>query len=293
MSSEVAGVRPPPLDRAALASVPGVLGEIGRARARDVAAEAARRADGPSGAQRSADVSVEAASPTGLDAALRGRAERGALPAVLAEVKRASPSLGAIADLDPLATARAYEAGGAAAISVLTEPHRFGGALAHLRAVAAGVSLPALRKDFVVDPQQVDEAAHAGARAVLLIVGLLGEAVASYLRYAEALGLDALVEVHDEVELDVALAAGARLIGVNNRDLRSLAIDLTVAPRLIAAGRRRAPDATWVAESGYRDGAAVAALVGTADAVLIGSHLAASGDPGGALRALLAAAARW
>jgi len=290
MSSEVASVRPPPLDRAALAGVPGVLGEIGRARARDVAADAAQRADGPSGALPPADGQVEAAGPTGLDAALRGRAERGALPAVLAEVKRASPSLGAIADLDPLATARAYEAGGAAAISVLTEPHRFGGALAHLRAVAAGVSLPALRKDFIVDPQQVDEAAHAGARAVLLIVGLLGEAVGPYLRYAQALGLDALVEVHDEAELDVALAAGARLIGVNNRDLRSLAIDLAVAPRLIETGRKRAPDATWVAESGYRDGAAIAALAGLADAVLIGSHLAASGDPGGALRGLLAAA---
>jgi indole-3-glycerol phosphate synthase len=182
------------------------------------------------------------------------------------------------------------QAAGAAAISVLTEPHRFGGALAHLRVVAAGVSLPALRKDFVVDPQQVDEAAHAGARAVLLIVGLLGEAVGPYLRYAQALGLDALVEVHDEAELDVALAAGARLIGVNNRDLRSLAIDLAVAPRLIEAGRKRAPDATWVAESGYRDGAAVAALAGVADGVLIGSHLAASGDPGDALGGLLAAA---
>ena len=273
-----------------MAGVPGVLGEIGRARARDVAEEAARRAGGPSGAQRPADAPVDAASLTGLAAALRGRVERGALPAVLAEVKRASPSLGTIADLDPLATARAYEAGGAAAISVLTEPHRFGGALAHLRAVAAGVSLPALRKDFIVDPLQVDEGVHAGARAVLLIVGLLGEAVGPYLRYAQALGLDALVEVHDEAELDVALAAGARLIGVNNRDLRSLAIDLAVAPRLIEAGRKRAPDATWVAESGYRDGAAVAALAGIADAVLIGSHLAASGDPGVALGGLLAAA---
>jgi indole-3-glycerol phosphate synthase len=290
MSSEVTGARPPPLDRAALAGVPGVLGEIGRARARDVAVEASRPADGPWDAQRPADARVEAARSNGLDVALRGRAERGVLPAVLAEVKRASPSLGAIADLDPLATARAYEAGGAAAISVLTEPHRFGGALAHLRAVAAGVALPTLRKDFIVDPQQVDEGAHAGASAVLLIVGLLGEAVGPYLRYAQALGLDALVEVHDEAELDVALGAGARLIGVNNRDLRSLAIDLSVAPRLIEAGRRRAPDVTWVAESGYRDGAALAALAGIADAVLIGSHLAASGDPGGALRGLLVAA---
>jgi len=280
MSSEAVGDRPVPLGRAELTRVPGVLGEIARARAGDLAAEAARPVGAP----------VAAASHDGLAAALQGRSERAALPAVMAEVKRASPSLGAIADLHPVATARAYQAAGAAAISVLTEPHRFGGALAHLRDVAASVPLPALRKDFVVDPRQLDEAAHAGARAVLLIVGVLGEAVGPYLRYAEALGLDALVEVHDEAELDVALAGGARLIGVNNRDLRSLAIDLAVAPRLIAVGRRRAPDAIWVAESGYRDGAAIAALAGIADAVLIGSHLAASGDPGAALAGLLATA---
>ncbi|MFO8150982.1 MAG: indole-3-glycerol phosphate synthase TrpC [Trueperaceae bacterium] len=278
-SSDAAAARPAPLAPAVLARVPGVIGEIGRARA----------VDEEEGGSHEPVVSASAA---GLLEAIGGRAARGRLPAVVAEIKRASPSLGAIADLDPLATARAYAAAGAAGVSVLTEPHRFGGELAHLRAVAAAVPLPTLRKDFVVDPRQLEEAARAGARAVLLIVGLLGEAVGPYLRYARSLGLDALVEVHDEAELDVAVAAGARLIGVNNRDLRSLEIDTAVAPRLIEAGRRLAPEATWVAESGYRDGAAVARLAGIADAVLVGSHLAGSGDPGGTLTAFLAAARR-
>jgi indole-3-glycerol phosphate synthase len=280
---EGAAARPAPLDPAALARVPGVIGEIGRRRAADMAA---------AGAAEAPDEPVVAACATGLLDAIGGRAGRGWLPAVVAEVKRASPSLGAIADLDPLATARAYAAAGADAVSVLTEPHRFGGALAHLRAVSAAVPLPTLRKDFVVDPRQVEGAARAGARAVLLIVGLMGEAVGAYLRYARALGLDALVEVHDEAELDVAVAAGAQLIGVNNRDLRSLEIDVAVAPRLIEAGRRLAPGAAWVAESGYHDGATVARLAGVADAVLIGSHLAGSRDPGATLTAFLAAARR-
>ncbi len=283
MSSDGSAPRPAPVDPAFLARVPGVIGEIGRARATDLTR--AGSADEP-------DVPVAAACATGLHEAIGGRAARGRLPAVVAEVKRASPSLGAIADLDPVATARAYAAAGAAGVSVLTEPHRFSGALAHLRAVAAAVPVPTLRKDFVVDPRQVEEAARAGARAVLLIVGLLGEAVGPYLRYARSFGLDPLVEVHDEAELDLAVAAGARLIGVNNRDLRSLAIDPAVAPRLILAGRRLAPEASWVAESGYRDGEAVARLTGIADAVLIGSHLASSGDPGGTLGSLLAAARR-
>jgi indole-3-glycerol phosphate synthase len=269
---------PEPLGPEALAAVPGVIGAIGRARAADVAL--GERAAPP----------VVAAASVGLKAALAGRAASGAPVAVVAEVKRASPSQGRIADLDPLATARAYEAGGAAAISVLTEPHRFGGALAHLAAVAGAVPLPTLRKDFVVHPRQVEEAAAAGARAVLLIVALLGSATGAYLRFAASLGLDALVEVHDEAELDVALAAGATLIGVNNRDLRTLEIDLGLAPRLIAAARGD-PALTWVAESGYRDPRELDALRGVADAVLVGTHLAASGDVAAALRALTSGAA--
>lgn len=268
MSSEAPPRRPAPLAPEALAGVPGVLGEIARERADDLHA-------GP-----------------GLRAALVGRAAAGHPPAVIAEVKRASPSLGSIADLDPAATARAYEAAGAAAVSVLTEPRRFDGALAHLRATAAAVAVPVLRKDFVVHPRQLEEAAFAGAAGALLIVGLLGEATAAYLAYAQALGLDALVEVHDDAELEVAVAAGARLVGVNNRDLRTLAIDLEVAPRLLRRGRALAPETTWVAESGYAAAAAVVPLIGLADAVLIGGSLAGAGDPGAALRRLLADLAR-
>ncbi len=271
-------VAPPPLALADLAQVPGVLGEIARARGRD----AARGADPDRPVEP-----VRPAAPGGLRAALAGRASVGAAPAVVAEVKRASPSQGPIADLDPLATARAYATAGAAAVSVLTEPHRFGGRLGHLAAVAAAVPVPALRKDFVVHPAQVEEAAVAGARAVLLIVAVLGRATSAYLRYARALGLDALVEVHDEAELDVALGAGADLIGVNNRDLTTLAIDLATAPRLIALGRAQAPDAVWIAESGYRAAADVAPLRGVADAVLVGTHLASQADPGAALRRLM------
>jgi indole-3-glycerol phosphate synthase len=137
-----------------------------------------------------------------------------------------------------------------------------------------------------VHPRQVEEAAAAGARGVLLIVGLLGEATGAYLRYARRLDLDALVEVHDEADLALARAADADLIGVNNRDLRTLEIDLTCAPRLIASGRGD-PSVTWVAESGYGEAAQLAALRGIADAVLVGTRLAASGDVGAALRTLL------
>ncbi|MDF1523955.1 MAG: indole-3-glycerol phosphate synthase TrpC [Trueperaceae bacterium] len=279
MPTDAPALRPAPLDDGALARVPGVLGELARGRARDAA-----RATPAAGATRR----VASAAADGFRARLRGRAAGGAWPAVVAEVKRASPSQGAIAYLDPVATAAAYARGGAAALSVLTEPHRFGGRLAHLADVAAAVPLPALRKDFVVHPDQVVEARDAGARAVLLIVAVLGDATGAYRRFAEALGLDALVEVHDEGELDVALAAGAELIGVNNRDLTTLAIDLATAPRLIAAGRLRAPGASWIAESGYRRRAELEALRGLADAVLVGTHLAGSPDPGEALRGLAA-----
>lgn len=271
---------PPPLTAADLAQVPGVLGDLARARGRDAAAGA----DPDRPAER-----VRAAAHDGFRAVLAGRAASGEAPAIVAEVKRASPSQGPIADLDPLATARAYAAAGAVAVSVLTEPHRFGGRLEHLVAVATAVPVPALRKDFVVHPAQVEEAAVAGARAVLLIVGVLGTATAAYLSYARELGLDALVEVHDEEELGVALAAGADLVGVNNRDLTSLTIDLTTAPRLIVLGRRRAPEVVWVAESGYRAHRDIAALRGVADAVLVGTHLAGQPDPGEALRRLVAA----
>ncbi len=267
-----------PLSPSALERVAGVLGEISRARAADYASVAALPTVG---------ALARPAAKASFTAALSGRARSGAAPAFIAEVKRASPSQGAITAAEPLALARAYAAAGAEALSVLTEPRRFGGELAHLLQVATDVPLPALRKDFVVHPRQLQEAAEAGAKAALLIVAVLGQATGAYLRYASALGLDALVEVHDVAELEVALEAGADLIGVNNRDLRSLHIDLGTAPRLIEEGRLMAKlPVVWVAESGYREAAQVEALTGQADAVLVGTSLASSSDPAAAMRAL-------
>jgi len=210
---------------------------------------------------------------------------------VIAEVKRASPSQGPIADLDPVAAASAYAAGGAAALSVLTEPRHFGGDVQHLRAIAralaaAGTPLPLLRKDFTVHPAQVEEAAASGASAVLLMVSVLGAATAAYLMHATALGLDALVEVHDDAELDVALAAGARIVGVNNRDLTSLEVDLRTAPRLVRRARSEGFQGVLVAESGYRTRDDLRTVEDLADAVLVGTSLAGSADLTSALRAL-------
>jgi indole-3-glycerol phosphate synthase len=265
---------PEPLSRARLAAVPGVLGRIARER---------------SAAYRARSL---VAAPASLGTPTRfADALRGAGIAVIAEVKRASPSQGHIAAVDPVTTATAYAAGGAAAVSVLTEPNHFGGALAHLAQVSAAVRVPTLRKDFVVHPVQVLEARDHGGAAVLLIVAVLGDALGDYLDFARTLGIEALVEVHDEDELDLALGAGAALIGVNNRDLRTLAIDLATAPRLIAIGRASGHEALWVAESGYGAPDTLASVRGLADAVLIGTELVRRGDPAAAVRALVEAGA--
>ena len=177
---------------------------------------------------------------------------------VIAEVKRSSPSAGAIARAgdDPIARARAYEAGGAAAISVLCEPHWFNGSLADLAAIRAAVSIPVLAKEFVVDRRQLSVVRAAGADLVLLLAALHGPArLAALVREAVDLGLEPLVEAHDERELEAALATGARLIGLNNRDLRTLVVDPERAVRL----RERIPDdRIAIAESGVRDAATVA-----------------------------------
>ena len=198
--------------------------------------------------------------------------------AIIAEIKRASPSQGAIADLDPLEAARAYQAGGAAALSILTEERHFGGRLSYLSEVAEEVDLPCLRKDFIVHPQQITEAAQAGASCVLLIVAVLQEKLAHFLGVARACKLDALVEVHDHAEMDIALATDADIIGVNNRDLRSLSIDLANAPKLIAYARKQGYTGLCVAESGYSQASELKAIRASADAVLIGTSLAGSGD---------------
>lgn len=205
---------------------------------------------------------------------------------VIAEVKRRSPSLGAINEsLSAGGQARSYELGGAAAVSVLTEPSRFGGRVADLAEVVSSVQLPVLRKDFHVAPAQLHEARALGASGVLLIVRALPPArLRELFAVAESLVLDALVEVRDERELDLALEIGARIIGVNNRDLETLAIDPTTSTRLIP---RIPAEVVVVAESGMRTRADVerVALAG-ADAVLVGSAVSAAQDPVAAVGAL-------
>jgi indole-3-glycerol phosphate synthase len=226
-----------------------------------------------------------AASPDGArferELAVAGRVN------VIAECKRRSPSKGVLAPhYDPVRMASAYEAGGAAAISVLTEPTFFDGALEHLAAVRRAVRIPLLRKDFIVNEYQLVEARASGADAVLLIVAALEQRELLRLdRRARELGLATLVEVHDEDELKRALDAGARVIGVNNRNLRTLAVDVDgsyrLAPRIprttIAvseSGLQSRTELERLSQAGYR-------------AFLIGERFMTDPDPAGALRALI------
>ena len=209
---------------------------------------------------------------------------------VIAECKRRSPSRGVlVGPYDPVAQAQAYERGGAAAISVLTEPSFFDGALAHLAAVRAAVAVPLLRKDFVVDEYQLLEAIVAGADAVLLIVSALAATDLARLHHAAtARGLAVLVEVHDEAELAVAVAAGATLIGVNNRNLRTLAVDTDVSARLAA---RMPREVVAVSESGLTSADDVARMQALGyRAFLIGERLMTSADPAADLLRLTGAA---
>lgn len=211
---------------------------------------------------------------------------------VIAECKRRSPSRGVLRRVyDPASIASAYASAGAAAISVLTEPTFFDGSLEHLRAVRAAVDLPILRKDFIVDDYQLLEAAVAGADAVLLIVAALGSRELPTLhRAARALALDVLVEVHDVVELERAIDAGAQIIGVNNRSLRTLAVD-TAASGACAA--RMPAGVVGVSESGLKTAADLQRMMALGyRAVLIGERLMTAADPGAALRELLTAASR-
>ena len=208
---------------------------------------------------------------------------------VIAEVKRASPSRGALADIgDPAALAKLYAEGGARIISVLTEGRRFGGSLDDLDAVRAAVEIPVLRKDFIVGPYQVHEARAHGADIVLLIVAALEQNVLhGLLERIESLGMTALVEVHTEAEADRALSAGARVIGVNARDLTTLTVDRDVFAR-IAPGLPSG--VVTVAESGVRGPSDLLAYAGAgADAVLVGEGLVTSGDPRAAVAELVTA----
>jgi indole-3-glycerol phosphate synthase len=198
--------------------------------------------------------------------------------ALIAEVKKASPSAGIICkDFDPVCIAKEYEAAGASCLSVLTDEKFFQGSLDHLRQIRAAVKLPLLRKDFIIDERQILEAIEWGADAILLIVAILDDArLKRFHSLAIEAGLAALVEVHDEAELDRAMAIDAKLIGVNNRDLKTFKVDLATTERLASRLKR---GALLVAESGIHSRADVERLAKCgAGAVLVGESLMKGGD---------------
>ena len=209
---------------------------------------------------------------------------------IVAEIKHRSPSKGVIREeFDPVAIASSYEKAGAAALSVLTEEDFFGGSLAHLRAVRERVGLPLLRKDFHFDEYQLHEALAAGADAVLLIVAILeDELLTDLITLAYELKLDALVEVHNAAEMERAVESGARLIGVNNRDLRTFDVDLKTSVDLASVAPR---DAILVSESGIHNGQDINRLKRAGyNAFLVGEHFMRAADPGDALKQLVASA---
>jgi tryptophan synthase beta chain len=261
-----------------------LVAEIAARRAADIEAEL----DGRTYRALAEDAAEASTSPGGAPRPIAGRLAAPGLH-LIAEVKRRSPSAGAIAaEADPVAQARAYEVGGAAAISVLCEPHWFGGSVADLRAVRAAVTIPVLAKEFVVDERQLPLLRAAGADMVLLLACLLpARKLALFAGLAREVGLEPLVEVHDERELGAALATDARLIGLNNRDLRTLEVDPEHCVRL----RSKVPaDRLVVGESGVAEPRTLVAwrAVGL-DAALIGEALMRSADPASAARAFVAA----
>ncbi len=249
--------------------------------------------------QKKLDLAVRRADLEGWTA-MEGRAEQsisqrrdflaalmGRQPAIIAEIKKASPSKGVLAaEFNPAAIAQLYEEGGAAALSVLTDEKHFQGSLPDLESARGAVGLPVLRKDFTIDAYHVHQAAAYGADAILLIAAILTErGMRDFRELAEHYGMAALVEVHDAEELEPALASGARLIGVNNRNLHTFEVSLETSIRL--AGKIPA-GVVKVAESGIHSAADVRQLRGAGyQAFLVGEHLMKSGDPAGAVRALL------
>jgi indole-3-glycerol phosphate synthase len=212
---------------------------------------------------------------------------RGGKMAIIAEIKRASPSEGAIreGEFDPAAIARQYAGAGAAALSVLTDEKFFAGRLEYLSEAREACEIPLLRKDFIIDEYQLYEARAAGADAVLLIVAALNRAqLRDLLALTRSLGMAALVESHSEAELEVALESGAEVLGVNNRDLRTFEVDLSTTERLA----EMIPDSrVLVAESGVHTREDVQRLANAgADAALVGTALMRAEDPGKALRGL-------
>ncbi len=263
---------------------------------RDVLAEicAVKRKDVATRKERTSLSSLErragAARPTRGFAERLSRTAATGRPALIAEIKKASPSKGLIrADFDPASLARAYKEGGATCLSVLTDTPYFQGTDEHLLQAHQAVDLPVLRKDFTVDPYQLYEARAIGADCVLLIVAALDDAsLHSLARLARDLTLDVLVEIHDEAELDRGLAIDGALLGINNRNLKTLTVDLAVFERLAPRVPR---DRFLIAESGLRTAADLARLRKSgARAFLVGESLMAQADVAAATRALLARA---
>ncbi|MBI5781899.1 MAG: indole-3-glycerol phosphate synthase TrpC [Rhodocyclales bacterium] len=248
---------------------------------------AARAAKSQAELEAAARARLERDPPRGFVAAIERRLAAGE-PAVIAEIKKASPSKGVIRpEFDPAAIARAYEAAGAACLSVLTDREFFQGAPEYLAAARAACALPALRKDFLVDEWQVWEACAIGADALLLIVAALEDAALRELaQLAHELGLDVLVEVHDAAELERALELPVRLVGINNRDLRTFAVSLETTWALLP---RIPSDRIVVTESGIGTPADVAAMRARGvQTFLVGEAFMRAPDPGAALRALFA-----
>jgi len=259
-------------------TVPDILARIVAKKREDLARGISTRGEW----ERQAEVRM--ATRRDFRAALRGRT-----PAIIAEAKKASPSRGVLApDFDAARIAAAYERGGAAAVSVLTDEAFFQGSLADLEAARAAVSLPVLRKDFTIAPEHILEAAAHGADAILLIAAILNEREIRDFREAAArFRITALVEVHNRRELDVAVAAGSDIIGVNNRDLTTFEVTLETSLRL---AEHMPSGAILVSESGIHDAADIARLRAAGyHAFLVGEHLMKSPDPAAALAQLVAA----
>ena len=256
-------------------TVPDILARIVATKREEVLACAGAREKWEVGAQ------AQTAARRDFRAGLRTH-----VPAIIAEVKKASPSRGVLAqDFDPARIASSYQAGGAAAISVLTDATYFQGSLRDLENARAAVQLPVLRKDFTIDSSQIVEAAAHGADAILLIAAILTEREIRDFREAAArYKMAALVEVHNRAELDVAIGAGADLIGVNNRDLTTFEVTLETSLELAEFMPK---DALLVSESGIHNVDHIATLRAAGySAFLVGEHLMKSGDPAGALRML-------
>ncbi|HPK01381.1 MAG TPA: indole-3-glycerol phosphate synthase TrpC [Candidatus Sumerlaeota bacterium] len=269
------------------------MGILDRIRESKLAEVAAARSRVPEAELRAR--AAELGPTRGFAAAIRGArpADQPRRPGgtiqVVAEVKKASPSVGVIRpDFDPVAIARAYAAGGAAAISCLTDAPFFQGSLEYLRRIREAVALPLLRKEFMLDPYQVWEARAAGADAILLIAGFVDNSLLADIRaVARAAGLDVLVEIHDADELDAALALDPDVLGINNRNLRDERFD-TDLRRTLALAARVPPTQSFISESGIRTAADVERLRAAAiDGILVGEHLMREPDPGAAIRAKL------